>query len=137
NDYSNATFMEFEEVRGGDGFDCDISFLYPEVMFGSLYYGGISRSKDRGNNFNTFYSTSMLACGSPGAIVGGFGQFNTVGRLWETPEDPNSTDSVYYIPNQNYVAGDTVYAVGLSNDNLIQHILTQDLDFADTLWAAA
>src|SRR5690606_10206456 len=23
------------------------------------------------------------------------------------------------------------------NDNLIQHILTQDLDFADTLWAAA
>ena len=137
NDYTNSTFMEFVEVRGGDGFDCDISFLYRDVMFSSIYFGGVLRSNDKGNNWGTFFSPAMMACGSPGALSGGFGQFNTIGRLWETPNDPNSTDSVIYIPNQAYSIGDTVYANGLSNDNTIMHILTQNLDYVDTLYPVA
>ena len=45
NDFSNASYKEFTEVGGGDGFECEISFFNPNVMFSSVYHNSINRIK--------------------------------------------------------------------------------------------
>jgi len=54
NNHTLSTFKEFREVNGGDGFECEISYFNPAVMFSTVYYNSISRSGDKGNTWNSF-----------------------------------------------------------------------------------
>ena len=61
NDHSLSTYKEFREVTGGDGFECEISFFNPKIMFSTVQFGDIRRSSDGG------FTSSQLAPPYPGA----------------------------------------------------------------------
>lgn len=133
NDYTGTTPLEFREVMGGDGFDCDISFLSSDVIFTSVYNGSIVRSDDRGFTAASFYSADILALGEPGQTLG---SFYTVGRLWETDDDPNSQDTILYVPFDTILPGDTIPNLTSSSLNIeLFELATDTLCYVDTLMA--
>lgn len=85
-------------LRGGDGFDTEISQFDPEVMFATLYYGDVMRTNDGGVNFSYFYDSRLLA--QQGQVQFGIGistDFFTDIALHENANDLNSQDSVTYV----------------------------------------
>lgn len=93
NTHTGFTWQSFEEVRGGDGFDCDISHINEDVLIASVYYGDMERSDDGGNSWSYVMDT-LDKLGNPGQDLGGF---STVGRLYENENDVNALDSVLWI----------------------------------------
>jgi hypothetical protein len=107
------TAMSAIPIGGGDGGQVDMSFLNPNAMFETVYFGTLSRSANRGNGFGGFYSprilTKKVAQPSPNqtTLVGvgqqGFANFITPVRLWESLSDPNSLDSIpFAATHQNH-----------------------------------
>ena len=140
NYHDNSTWHEFEEVTGGDGFSAEISFINRNILFTSIYYGAIYRSADRGENVGLFVPSEFqpstanfnLGC-TPGATTGGCGQFFTNMKLWENPNDLNSTDSINFIPSEGYTAGETVLIPSLTTQINIEYVTPTDLTYDDTL----
>lgn len=101
NRHTGVTMLTFEEVRGGDGFDCDISHMNPDVMFASVYTGDMQRSDDGGFSFSPFFTPPTNA------------GFKTVGRLYENPKDFNSLETVgVQLGNSTTLAGDILVPAG-------------------------
>ena len=77
---------------GGDGFDCDISQMDPNIMFGSSQNGRVFRTADEGLNASPFFDERMLSLGTPDPDGGlpELGDFYTNLRLFEDWDDPNS-----------------------------------------------
>ncbi|MBK7556650.1 MAG: T9SS type A sorting domain-containing protein [Flavobacteriales bacterium] len=102
------------EVGGGDGFDCEISQLDPNILFGTVYAGALARSNNEGGVSGGFYDTRILALGDPGDITGnGLGDFYTNIRLYENALDLNSPDSGLYsvqwiVEDNDFTVGDTI-----------------------------
>lgn len=86
NNHQMASYQSFFEGIGGDGFDCDMSNISRELMFGSLYFGDAQRSINGGSSFSSFFDTL-----TPNS------SFYTRLKYWETTNDPNSLDSVLFI----------------------------------------
>ena len=59
NDYTLSSALQFEEVRGGDGFGCEFSHYNPEAMLSTVYYTAISIDCDSHPN-NSFFITFLL-----------------------------------------------------------------------------
>ncbi len=134
NDFNGNTSLEFEEVRGGDGFTCDISHLDADFMIASLYYGGIERSNDRGFTWGNFFSGTLNSCGNAGSTAGdGIGGFGSIGRLWETDNDINSTDSIVFLADSSMVSGDTAWVNSAALNIPIFTILNQNITVIDTI----
>jgi len=72
---------------GGDGFDCDISQMDPNIMFGSSQNGAVFRTGDEGVNASQFFNARILALATS---EGDLGDFYTNLRLYENWNDPNS-----------------------------------------------
>jgi len=85
------TLMSSFSTSGGDGGHCDISLLFPGATFQTVYYGATSRSNNGGQSSGDFFSERMTpaAYGQPG-----FAAFVTPIRLWESFNDPLSSDSI-------------------------------------------
>jgi len=102
--------MQARDIRGGDGGWCAASMLNQDVLFASIYYGDVGRSKDFGEEFQPpkdlatedpeFYTAKMIS--------GLSGTFVTSTVLWETIHFPNSIDSVRFIADTTYAIGDTL-----------------------------
>ncbi len=134
NDLNGNSSLEFEEVRGGDGFTCDISHLDADFMIASLYYGGIERSNDRGFTWGNFFSGTLNSCGTAGSTAGdGIGGFNTIGRLWETDKDLNSTDSIVFLADSSMAIGDTAWVFSAGLNIPLYEVLTQPITVVDTI----
>ncbi len=93
------------EISGGDGAECEISFLNPAVSFTTLYYGSLARHSSKGGAGNGFYSnrvTNMFPnLGNSGA------SFVTPISLYETKTATNSPDSVVFINGKEGQIGAT------------------------------
>lgn len=142
NYHDNHTWQEHDEVGGGDGFSCDISFINRDILLTSVYYGAVRRSGDRGASSGGFtpieFTTDLavpnaLNC-TPGGLSGGCGSFYTNFKLWENPNDVNSTDSVIYIPSQAYNSGDTVLVPSATSGVNIEYVTTTDIVYDDTVF---
>ncbi|MBK7083601.1 MAG: hypothetical protein IPH53_02610 [Flavobacteriales bacterium] len=123
-----TTAEEAIEVSGGDGFDCEISQIDPNIMFSTVYTGALARSADGGQNFGDFYDACILALGNPGAIDGtGLGDFYTNIRLYENWDDDNSQDSVIWVNNtlDTLVFGQMIDYRGIMPQVVQYHTLTQ------------
>lgn len=131
NDHTNATYQDFVQVTGGDGFDCAISFYNPKVMFTTVQYGDLRRSGDGGATFGDFYPTVPSGY-SPVGESGISRPFHTSIKLAEY-YDTNSEDSVLYIPRANYSAGDLVKVPSFATGDSIDYITPTALYFDDTL----
>jgi len=86
------TQMSAFATGGGDGGHCEISLLNPLAQFITVYYGAVSRSNNDGQSSADFYDTRLAASTSLGTPP--FASFITPIRLWESFNDPLSTDSV-------------------------------------------
>lgn len=137
NDHSLSTFQEFREVNGGDGFECEISFFNPKVMFSSVYYNSISRSGDKGQTWSTFTprrGTDFPASyPEPGSGLNGVHPFHTEFILAEH-YDLNSKDSVSFIARKNYNTGDVIKVPSMATGDSISYVATKNLYFDDTLF---
>lgn len=132
NDFSNSTFQSFNEVTGGDGFECEISFYNPNVMFTSIYYNSILRSGDRGQTFTSFAPILPGTYAPAGTDGSPLHPFHTEFILAENYDD-NSEDSVTFIPTKNYNAGSILRVPSMSSGDTITYISSNALYFDDTL----
>ncbi|MDG1797448.1 MAG: T9SS type A sorting domain-containing protein [Flavobacteriales bacterium] len=124
---SSSYSKEFAEVSGGDGFECEISYLNSDAIITTVYNGSISRSSDKGT---TSQSVPAPCTGIVGQDCGPF--YNAI-ALMETPEDLNTQDSVIYVPSQDMNAGDTITYFSSSFGIPIKHVLSQNINVYDTM----
>jgi hypothetical protein len=132
NDHSLSTFQEFIEVGGGDGFECEISYFNPRVMFSSVYYNSIQRSGDRGQSWGSFVPT-FPASYAPAGTEGSIHPFFTVMKLAEY-YDLNSEDSVTFTPSRDYPANSVVKVPSMSTGDTMTFVTPTALSFDDTLY---
>jgi hypothetical protein len=131
NNHSLASYKEFTEVTGGDGFECEISFFNPKVMFTSIYYNAISRSADGGKSFGAYNPGYPGGHGTIGVSGPSF-PFHTEFFLGEN-YDLNSKDSITFLPTRNYLANTTIKISSTSSGDTIKYITPTALYFSDTL----
>lgn len=142
NDHSGGSYQEFKEVTGGDGFSTVISFFNPNVIFTSSQYNSVRRSGAGGENFTNIASdngqlfTSFLPQfpGTYGGVGDGGGAhpFHTMIFLGEY-YDLNSEDSVTFIPQKSYDAGETVMIPSLATGDTIAYVTPTAITYDDTL----
>jgi hypothetical protein len=132
NDHTLSTFQEFREVTGGDGFECEISFFNPRVMFSSIYYNSIQRSGDRGQTWSSFVPTFPGTYDPAGTDGSSFHPFHTE-FVFAEHYDTNSEDSVTFVPTKNYAAGSIVKVPSLASGDTILYETQNALYFDDTL----
>lgn len=133
NDHQLSTFLEFTEVSGGDGFQCEISFFNPNIMFTTVQFGDGLRSSDAGQTMEPFVPNPLPASYDPFGTSGSPNHpFHSKIFLAEY-YDTNSEDSVVYIPDSNYATGETIMVPSLATGDTISYTLTSPLYFSDTL----
>lgn len=123
NDHSGIySYQEFAQVLGGDGFECEISFMNNDAIIGSVYNSSISRSEDRGRN----WASLTPPCGSnvPGQSCA---TFYTAMRLFEDPNDINTKDSILFQADSNMFVGDSVVYYSQTFNMPLKAVLTKDL----------
>jgi hypothetical protein len=133
NNHKNATWQEFRQVTGGDGFSAVISFYNPRVIITSSQYNRFYRSADGGQIFNLF--TPIFPAAQAYQPVGGDGghhPFHTMLFLAEY-YDLNSQDSVTFIPQRSYNAGDVVKVPSLATGDTINFVTPNPIVYSDTL----
>lgn len=130
------------DVRGGDGFDTELSNLVPTVGFASLYFGNVSKMTGLAKNFadinidgGSFYNQDLSGrCLVP---TRGCGPFYTSFKLWETFYDENSRDTISstIITDKKYYHGDTVLLPSFTQGRFIKHALdTATVAVGDSLF---
>ncbi|MDG1332136.1 MAG: T9SS type A sorting domain-containing protein [Crocinitomicaceae bacterium] len=133
NDHQLSTFLEFTEVSGGDGFQCEISFYNPNVMFTTSQYGNGLRSGDGGQTVESFIPNPLPGSYDPFGTDGSANHpFHTKIYLAEY-YDLNSKDSVVYIPEEDIASGTTILVPSAASGDSISYTLTEALYFDDTM----
>lgn len=133
NDHSLSTFKEFVEVSGGDGFQCEISFFNPNILFTTSQFGSGLRSSDGGQTVESFVPEPLPASYDP------FGTDGSVNHPFHSRiflaeyYDLGSRDSVIYTPDENIAAGTTIKVPSFATGDTIEHTLASALYFDDTL----
>lgn len=122
----------------GDGGWSAFSALSQKVLFATSQYGFVGRSNDDGekwqyptadDNTPEFFSYRMISDG-----VNKNASFVTPIILWETENFANSIDTVIYIADTNYVAGQKIYGRSILNNKYpFEYTLTQNLNKKDTI----
>lgn len=133
NDHTNNTYEEFREVLGGDGFECEISFFNPKVMFGSLYYNAFARSSDKGQSWTGFSPTLPTSYQPAGTFGSPNHPFHSELILAEH-YDLNSKDSISFIPTKNYASGSTIRVPSAASGDTMTYVTPTALYFDDTLY---
>ncbi|MFK7785493.1 MAG: T9SS type A sorting domain-containing protein, partial [Crocinitomicaceae bacterium] len=133
NDHSLSTWLEFVEVSGGDGFQCEISFFNPQIMFTTSQYGSGMRSTDGGSTVESFVPNPLPATYDPFGTDGSANHpFHT--KIYMAEHfDLNSEDSVVYFPNANYAVGETIPVPSAASGDTINYTLTEALYYSDTV----
>lgn len=119
------------DVRGGDGFDTELSALVPTVGFASLYYGNVSKvtglaesAADLNVDQGSFYNQDLSSrCLIPER---GCGPFYTSFKLWETFNDVNSRDTLELtiVLDKDYSKGDTILLPSRTQGRFIKHAVS-------------
>ncbi len=91
-----STQVLFPNAFGGD---VAISLINPDVIVYEGYGGYVYRSEDRGKNISTQFLTSAISNG--GAAI-------TPVALWESFNNVNSRDSVWYFAREDIPAGSEI-----------------------------
>jgi hypothetical protein len=128
NPFTFNSYKNFIEVYGGDGFECEISFFNPKVLFSTIYFGALSRSGDNGYSFSSFTPTGIT-----GVNWGTYAQsFHTEFVLAEY-YDENSRDFVTYFPRKNYNVGDFIRVPSMATGDTIDYTTDTKLYYSDVV----
>ena len=116
NDHSSASGKSYSNAGGGDGFECEISFLSGgEALLRTVYSGYLGRSDSKGDNEQN--------ASAPGAENG----FYNAIRLFEDDNDMDTQDSIEFIPDSSMSIGETVQYYSESFSLPLTYVLTQNL----------
>ncbi|RLD62283.1 MAG: hypothetical protein DRJ01_06380 [Bacteroidetes bacterium] len=113
-DFKGNTPQSAKEVMGADGGQCEFSKMNPNIFFTTMYYGGLIRTNDLGGASNEFYSPYVRKAhgwNGPGDTWepdSDQGAFVTPIALWETRNDPLSTDTINFIAKREYYEGEKI-----------------------------
>jgi len=115
-DYSGNTEMSSTQFLGYyDGGQCAISQLNSNIIFATSQYGRLMRTNDYTGEFQYLYSDKIREdhlWTEPGDIDIGRdpvqAPFVTPIALWETRNDPYSTDSIELVCKRDYILGEKV-----------------------------
>ncbi len=118
------SWLEFLAVGGGDGFECEISYLNKDAFITSLYNSGTFRHSDVSDMGSLL---DMPAGGPLGQGNGPVGTFYTPLRLFEDAHDDDTQDSIQFIPTHSYSAGDVVHYTSPTFELPLEYTLTQNL----------
>ncbi|MBI3510137.1 MAG: T9SS type A sorting domain-containing protein [Bacteroidetes bacterium] len=91
--------MWASSINGGDGAECETSFLNGYACFSTIYYGSLARSNNRGQSSASFYSSKITS--QSGFGTASFASFITPIRLWESTNDLLSGDTIRVINRTN------------------------------------
>ena len=99
------TKLSAVEVKGGDGFQNDISVKNNAIMFSETYYGNVTRSRDYGKTQSciwdrriskTFISLSDTSKYCEHNHQSNWAPFNAKFRLWEHPSYDSTESRLFY-----------------------------------------
>jgi hypothetical protein len=85
-----------EDIIGGDGFQCEVSRINPDIVFAESQNGGMARSLNAGGSPSRIWDTRIAGSGDPaslntdGTIRQANNIFNTPMQLWEDLADSSS-----------------------------------------------
>ncbi|MEO6883889.1 MAG: T9SS type A sorting domain-containing protein [Bacteroidia bacterium] len=114
--------------NGGYGGDCEISMLNPSIFFITGQYTPVLRSLNNGANFSSPFSIRLANLNN--YLNSGVAPL----ALYESPNDPLSHDSITFISDSNYVAGDTLHFLSMYNNNVpFSYITTNPINKTDTV----
>ncbi len=107
------------QFSGGDGFDCEISQLYPQFMFSTIYNGEVFRSSNGGNTVTGAGNLFQVSSG-------GGNDFFTDIALHEHPNNDSSKVFVNYTPDPDspfiQYFGTGIYELSNNGDTIIGRI---------------
>ena len=85
-----------EDIIGGDGFQCEVSRINPDIIFAESQNGGMARSLNAGGSPSRIWDSRIAGSGEPaslntdGTIRQANNIFNTPMQLWEDLSDSSS-----------------------------------------------
>ncbi len=123
NNFAGTSGQEFRSVFGGDGFDCDISYFDPSIMFVTSQEGSFFRIEPNLQSGGLTSSANIL----DNSLSQENFPFFSVLRHYENPNDLNSTDSIEFITDSNYNVGDTIRVNSRNAQKLIEYPVNQPL----------
>jgi hypothetical protein len=140
-DLMGNTARSARTLWGGDGGYGAISMINPEAYFVSAQYGSAGRTADDGKTWKKaykgtsllepeFFNRRMLLEGTPGT---NWGSFVTVMRLWESVTTYDAKDSILFIADTNYVAGEVITVRGPHHGYPFNHTLLAGLQKEDSM----
>jgi len=141
-DFRGNTSKSARELWAGDGGYAAISQINPEAYFVSSQYGSAARTandfetyqkayKGTTNTTEEFFNKRMLLEGTPGQ---NFSNFVTPLALWETIKAYDSKDSIDFIADTNYLAGEVIRVRAHAHNNYpFSHTLLAGLQKGDTM----
>ncbi|MBI2259228.1 MAG: T9SS type A sorting domain-containing protein [Flavobacteriia bacterium] len=115
------SWQNFIEVSGGDGFECEISFFNPRVLFSTLYFGALSRSADFGFSFSSF--TPSLPGTTWSSMTHAFHTEFVLAEYF----DENSRDSVTFFPRKDYNVNDVIKVSSMSTGDTMNYVTNKKL----------
>ena len=126
NNLTNVTPKSFNKVNGLDHFDVAMSSFNTDISFVGRIFGGLHRVIDSGNDF----SISPFIPNYIGFAPGTNSNFNFRTSLaFGEYYDPNSKDSVTYLPTSNIPTGTTISVPSMTTGKFIEQITTSPLYF--------
>ncbi len=99
-DGNGNTPQSAEDIIGGDGFQCEISRINPDIVFAESQNGGMIRSLNAGGSPSRIWDSRLAGSGDPaslntdGTIRQANNIFNTPMQLWEDLSD--STNRLFF-----------------------------------------
>jgi photosystem II stability/assembly factor-like uncharacterized protein len=120
--------LNFLEVTGGDGFECELSQLLNGAFISSIYYSDVYRARS--------YTSGAAAAQAPcGSNTHGLdcGSFSTFLRLYEDDNDLDSKDSVEYHTDTLLPAGSVINYQSSNFDLPLEYTLTSDLGAGESM----
>ncbi len=109
---SRNTTQGAVEVFGGDGFQCEISHINPQIMFYSTYNGGVTRSLTGGTSEDFFYDCDMINKLDP--------KYGSASGLSKCSDKKSGFSKIFNTPilfREHYQDSSSLFAVGMNNTN--------------------
>jgi photosystem II stability/assembly factor-like uncharacterized protein len=111
-----STPNDGNSIRGGDGFDTELSQFNSELVFGTIYNNDVARSFDGGSTFINIADPENFP-----------GPFHTRIGLYETLNETMATDAYEFFAQQDYQAGDVIEYTSESFGLPLSYQLPNDL----------
>ena len=103
---------------------CAVSVINPNAFFMTTKDGGIYRTESAGADYDQAHFTASL-----NPDFSGFTGYRMPMVLWETFNDENSVDSVWFKCRQNYDAGDVIQGISENGGYPFNYTLSSAMHF--------